>query len=201
MQINELNTRFFKGYSLLLEEILHVAEARSQKPNLLPYRFDEKVMKTIKDDSDVKKKLEEGSDLLEFLGLGDEALLTLYETAVNLLEYNKNEEASHAFFFLTILSPSYVAFWQGLARSEAKLNNTEKALAAYKAALMTDQNNADLFSEAIRYALEIKNGKSVEEFLNLAIELDEDHPGVVENEELRQSAISLKNELSWIINQ
>lgn len=183
------DNRFIQGYAILLDD------AWQNKKNLLPY------LAKIDKQAEREEGLKTGQPLWEILGLHEDAISTFYTTALYLLEHKRYEEASHAFFCLSFLSPNIAPIWQGLARSEWALNRKEEALNAYQAALLVEGNNFHLYSEAIRCAVECQNGKTLAEFLNIAIEYAEQHPEESASKALQQSALKLKQEFSWILNQ
>lgn len=182
--------RFIQGYVILLDD------AQKNKKNLFPY-LPEKLDKQ----NESEENLNNRKNLWEILGLHANALSTFYTTALNLLERNKYQEASNAFFCLSLLSPNMAPIWQGLARSEWALNRKEDALDAYQAALLVEGNRFNLYSEAIRCAVECKDGKKLAAFLDIALEYADQHPEETTSKALKDSALKLKEEFSWIIDQ
>jgi tetratricopeptide (TPR) repeat protein len=186
--------RFLKGYALLL----HDAQETQSNVYLC---LGEKILEKKTQSEELEKRLTQGENLSQILGFSEAALSVFYKTALYFLEHGQYEQAGDAFFCLCLLSPNIALFWQGLARSEWALKHQEEALNAYQAALLVAGNDFSLYGEAVNCAIECKNGKKIAEFLDIAIEYAEQHPEDSSGKALQQSALKLKQEFSWLIQQ
>ena len=82
-----------------------------------------------------------GETLQGILGVADETLRSLYTLSRYLYEHQFYEEACGAFYFLSLLNPSYATFWIGLGNCEYILQRYQEALSAYAFAAQVDPND------------------------------------------------------------
>ena len=98
-----------------------------------------------------------GETLQEILGISDETLRSLYTLSRYLYEHQHYEEASGAFYLLSLLNPSYPTFWMGLGNCEYLLQKYQEALSAYAFASQVDPSDATPHILAARCHLELGN--------------------------------------------
>lgn len=79
-----------------------------------------------------------GDSLQDILGISHVSLQSLYKLSKYLYEHQHYEEASGAFYLLSLINPSYHIFWIGLGNSEYFMQRYHEALLAYTFAAQTD---------------------------------------------------------------
>jgi tetratricopeptide (TPR) repeat protein len=72
-----------------------------------------------------------GASLQETLGITDESLNSIYQLSKFLYEHQHYEEASGAFYLLSLLCPSCPTYWLGLGQTEYFLANYQEALLCF----------------------------------------------------------------------
>ena len=82
-----------------------------------------------------------GESLQSILGISDSTLHSLYALSRYLYEHQHYDEASGAFYLLSLLNPSYHIFWIGLGNCEYFLRRYQEALLAYMFAAQIDPSD------------------------------------------------------------
>ena len=89
------------------------------------------------------------------LGISDQQLGRLFETAWALVEIHEGPEAVRGFRLLCQLHPYVSDFWYGLAHALKESGNHEEALSAFIMAETMDPSRFEYYQEAIGSALEL----------------------------------------------
>ncbi len=93
----------------------------------------------------------EGS-LQQIFGVSDQVLDRYYQASLRLLEEERFDEATHAFFFLVFLNPYHHDFWMGLGIAEQSKGNYEDAAFAYLLGAATNiEDPFSYFNAALCY--------------------------------------------------
>ncbi len=85
--------------------------------------------------------LGKGATLQETLGIAENDLASIYQLSKHLYEQQLYEEASGAFYLLSLLNPACGTFWIGLGNSEYFLGNYQEALLGFTFATQTEPDN------------------------------------------------------------
>jgi tetratricopeptide (TPR) repeat protein len=85
--------------------------------------------------------LGKGATLQETLGIAENDLVSIYQLSKHLYDQQLYEEASGAFYLLSLLNPSCGTFWIGLGNSEYFLGNYQEALLGFTFATQTEPDN------------------------------------------------------------
>ena len=85
--------------------------------------------------------LGKGATLQETLGIAENDLESIYQLSKHLYEQQLYEEASGAFYLLSLLNPACGTFWMGLGNSEYFLGNYQEAVLGFTFATQTEPDN------------------------------------------------------------
>lgn len=129
-----------------------------------------------------------GEPLQEILGISTLSLQSLYKLSRYLYEHQHYEEASGAFYLLSLINPSYHIFWIGLGNCEYFLQRYQEALLAYSFAAQTNPTDHSCNLLIAKCQMALGNYAAATAYLSLA-ELSES------SEHIKKQAEELRKDL------
>ena len=160
--------------------------------NLEEFILDEEAMERISDEEVLSKHLEEGRPLQELFGFSDEVTAEFYETAKNILEQKRFQEAINAFVFLTTINPYMSDFWVGLGMAHQQNNQHDDAMFAYSVAFNLDGREIFPYILAAQCCMEIKDFEQALQVVEAAEQYADEHKDEKGSNQLKEDAHAAK---------
>lgn len=125
---------------------------------------------------EIIENFSEGKNLQEMLGISDELMQKLYESALSYLNSGQYDEASDCFLFLAALNPLESNLWLKAGNADHALRRFSDALDSYSFAILCDADDPfpHYYSAQIFYALE--EYEQAQESVEICLELIDEHP-------------------------
>jgi type III secretion system low calcium response chaperone LcrH/SycD len=133
-----------------------------------------------------------GEPLQDILGISSISLRSLYKLSRYLYEHQHYEEASGAFYLLSLINPSYHIFWIGLGNCEYFLRRYQEALLAYSFASQTNPSDPSCHLLIARCQMALGNYAAATAYLSIAELSCSETPG---SEKIKKQADELRNDL------
>jgi len=148
----------------------------------------DEALEKIHDEAYMMKHLDAGTPLQDLLGFTDEATLEFYETAKNILEQKRYEDAMNAFSFLTAINPYMSDFWLGLGMSQQQKSQYEDALSSYNIATSLEGSKIFPYLIAAHCCMEIKDFDKALDIIGEADKYAQEHNEETDSEQLKKDA-------------
>ncbi len=177
----------------LLQELPHI-EAVTQQPNIVQAIGDMITVASvvIQQVKPALHMMAKGEPLQEILGISYLSLQSLYKLSRYLYEHQHYEEASGAFYLLSLINPSYHIFWIGLGNCEYFLRRYQEALLAYTFAAQTNPTDLSCNLLIAKCQMALGNYAAATAYLSLAELTTAETPGA---EKVKKQADELRNDL------
>jgi type III secretion system low calcium response chaperone LcrH/SycD len=133
-----------------------------------------------------------GEPLQDILGISALSLQSLYKLSRYLYEHQHYEEASGAFYLLSLINPSYHIFWIGLGNCEYFLQRYQEALLAYTFAMQTTPSDSSCHLLIARCQMALGNYAAATATLSIAELSCTDHES---SEKIKRQADEIRKDL------
>jgi len=160
--------------------------------NLEEFIISEDAIERINDKEILMKQLEEGKPLQELFGFTNEVTVEFYETAKNILEQKRFEDAINAFTFLTTLNPYISDFWLGLGMAQQRNNNYDEALFSYSVGFTLEGRKIFPYILAAQCCMEVKDFERAHEVIDMAAKYADEQAEEEDTKQLKEDAITAK---------
>lgn len=122
--------------------------------DLSPYKISPEAKAVLEQPEVYAERMNRGENLQSILGWSDEIVATMFQAARSLYEQKRYDEAADAFVFLVTINPTVPSFWISAGMVAEAQQDAEKAVQAYRMAILYGADHYPSYAHAARCYME-----------------------------------------------